>query len=223
MGPTRFNQGKALGFVNQFNYRSTTANLISQSDTTPDVTLGELFYTNNTTTTVITNFDLQDYANRSANYEGKTITVWFLDTATSVANGGRLFLQGSDDLAGSNHSITLLHSRSAWYELSRSKPNQNGGVVTATMGNSGALAVTRDTQVVFAIGTVTPVIIAGISGQSYIGQRLVVALNSEGISYQVKSDAAIAIAGTNAIVYTAPRNIEFMRVAGSWQLFRSNL
>ena len=223
MGPTRFPDGQALGRVNNFNYRSNTAGLFAQGDTTPDVTTGSLFYANNTQDTVITHFDLQDYANRAVNYEGKIITVFFLDDSSRLANNGRLFLNGSDDLLGANHSITLMHSRSAWYELERSKPNQNGGIVTTNIAGTAALTVTRDTQVVFAIGTATPVVIAGISGPSYIGQRLVLALNSAGISYQIKSDAAVAIVGTNAILYTAPRNIELMRVAGSWQLFRSNL
>lgn len=223
MGPTRFPYGEALGFVNNFNYRGNTAGLFAQGDTTPDVTYGGLFYANNTQDTVITHFDLQDYANRASNYEGKVITVFFLDDSSRLANGGRLFLSGSDDLLGSNHSITFLHSRSAWYEIDRAKPNQNSGFVTTNIAGTAALTVTRDTNIVYAIGTATPVVIAGISGPSYIGQRLTLSLNSQGISYQIKTDANVAIAGTNALLYTAPRAVELIRVAGSWLLYRSNL
>ena len=221
MGPTRFPQGQALGFVNNFNYRGTTAGLFAQGDTTPDVTYGSIFYTNNTQDTVITQFDLQDFANRQAEYEGKIITVMFLDDSSRLANGGRLFLNGSDDLLGQNHSITLIHSRSGWRELDRSKPNQNGGiVVSAAMAGTAALTVNRDTQTVFINATASPIVIAGISGPSYIGQRLTVACNTQGISFQLKSDAAVAIAGTNALVFTSPRAVEFLRVAGSWMLYR---
>lgn len=219
MGPTRFPYGQAKGFVNNFNYRGTTAGLFAEADATPDVTTGDLFYANNTTATVITHLDLQDYGNRSVNYEGKVVTVIFLNTATQLANGGRMFLVGSDDLAGTNHSITLMHSRSAWYEISRSKVNQNGGFETSdAMAGSSALVTTKDSENIFVNGTASPVIIAGISGNNYIGQKITLIANSQGISIQIKSDAALAVAGTNAIVYSSPRTIELIRVAGSWLL-----
>lgn len=223
MGPTRTPYGNALGFVNNFNYRGTTAGLFAQGDTTPDVTYGSLFYANNTQDTVITHFDLQDYANRASEYEGKLITVFFLDDSSRLANGGRMFLAGSDDLLGQNHSITLIHSRSGWREIDRSRPNQNSGFVTATIAGTAALTVNRDTNIVYAIGTASPVVIAGISGPSYIGQRLTLSFNSQGISYQLKTDANVAIAGTNALLYTAPRAIELIRVAGSWMLYKSDI
>lgn len=216
--PTRHPNGLARGYVNNFNYRGTTANLFAENDTTPDVSDGGLFYTNNTTATVITHLDLKDFANRSANYEGKVVTIFFLDTATQMANGGRMFLNGSDDLAGANHSITLMFSRSAWFEISRSKANQNGGITSVNAANTSALTTTKDSTIIFVNGTTTPVIIAGISGNNYIGQKLMVISNSQGISVQIKSDAALAVAGTNAIVYTSPRAFEFVRVAGSWLL-----
>ena len=223
MGPTRTPYGEALGFVNNFNYRGDTAGLFAQADTTPDVTTGQLFYTNNTQDTVITHFDLLDYANRSVNYEGKVITVFFLDNSSRLANGGRLFLQGSDDLLGENHSITLMHSRSGWYEINRSRPNQNGEFgSTFVLAGSAAFSVTRDTRFINFAGTAAT-ILAGLSGPSYIGQRITILQTTGGISLQVKSDAALALPGTNALVYTSPRAIEFVRVAGSWMLYGAAL
>ena len=223
MGPTRFPQGEALGFVNNFNYRSTTAGLFAQADTTPDVTLGQIFYTNNTQDTVITHFDLQDYANRAANYEGKLITVFFLDDSSRLANGGRMFLAGSDDLLGANHSITLMHSRSAWYEMSRSRPAQNSDFATTFVAaGSSAFTVSQQTKYIIFQGTAAT-ILAGISGPSYIGQRISILQTTGGITLQVKSDANIALPGTNALVYSSPRAIEFVRVAGSWMLYGAAL
>jgi len=85
-GPTRFPYGQGMGFVNQFaaygaslqtgigNFSGLgTAGLISSA--TPDVTIGDLFIANNTGSVVITYFNLQQYAYKSAEYSGKTIRV----------------------------------------------------------------------------------------------------------------------------------------------------
>lgn len=222
MGPTRFPNGQALGFVNNFNYRGTTAGLFTQGDTTPDVTLGSIFYTNNTQDTVITHFDLTDYTNRAVDYEGKIITVFFLDNSSRLANGGRLFLEGSDDLLGATHSITLMHSRSAWYELNRSRPSQTSDFVTFSEAGSSAFTVTRQTRYILWNAT-QATILAGISGPSYIGQRLSILMGTQGLTLQVKSSPTIALPGTNALVYTSQRALEFVRVAGSWLLYGAAL
>src|SRR3990167_2683496 len=223
MGPTRFPYGQAKGFLNNFNYRGTTAGLFAESDTTPDVTHGDLFYANNTTGTVITHFDLQNYGVRGVNYECKVITVFFLDDSSRLANGTRMFLSGSDDLLGANHSITLMHSRSAWYEMSRSRPAQNSNFATTFVAaGSSAFTISQQTKYIIFQGTAAT-ILAGISGPSYIGQRITVLQTTGGITLQVKSDAALALPGTNALVYSSPRAIEFVRVAGSWMLYGAAL
>lgn len=222
MGPSRTPYGKALGFVNNFNYRGTTAGLFAQGDTTPDVTIGDIFYTNNTQDTVITHFDLQDYSNRAVNYEGKVITVMFLDDSSRLANGGRVHLVGSDDLLGQRHSITLMHTNSTWVELSRSSPNQNGDFASFAAAGSSAFTVTRQTR--FLLWNATQAtILAGISGPSYIGQRLTILMNTQGFTLQVRSAAALALPGTNALVYSSQRAIEFVRTAGSWLLYDAAL
>ncbi len=120
MGPTRFPYGLALGFANNFRtVQNTTAGDIS-GNTTPDVTIGGLFYTNNTSPLTITNFLLQDTANRLGSYEGKIIRVFFLDTGTQLANAGALFLSGTNNLIGANNSIELMFSRGSWFEMDRS-------------------------------------------------------------------------------------------------------
>lgn len=124
MGPTRFPYGQALGFVNQFNFTqgpslSGTAGLIS-GNATPNVTLGNLFYVNNTGSLTITNFLLDDTANRIAQYEGKVIRIFQLDTGSTLfANAAPLFLNGTNNTLGQNGSIELMFSRGSWFELDR--------------------------------------------------------------------------------------------------------
>ena len=123
MGDTRFKNGLAYGPY--ANFASRTDNLFSENDTTPDVTNGNLFFSNNSTNTVITNFDLQappgdNSPTYSQGYQGKAIRVVFLDDSTGLANSGRLRLASSDGLQGANNSIELVYINSGWTEFSRS-------------------------------------------------------------------------------------------------------
>jgi len=130
MGPTRFPYGQALGFQNQFGFTvgpagSGTAGLISGS-TAPNVTLGGLFYLNNTGTLVIQNLLLDDTANRINQYEGKIVKLFILDTGSTVfSNGGALFMAGTNNLFGQNNSIDFMFSRGNWYETNRSEITRN--------------------------------------------------------------------------------------------------
>jgi len=216
MGPTRFPYGQAKGFVNNFNYRSTTANLITSGDTTPDVTTGELFYTNNTSNTVITHFDLQDYANRAANYEGKIITVFFLDDSTNLANAGNLYLAGTSTLNQTNASITLMHSRSGWYELERSVPSRSD-VVTASAGTAASVTVDNATKLIIFTGVSAAQQIKAISG-GYQGQVLTLtASNTGGITSYAMTGGNIVFAGTNAFALVTNNALQLQKIGSSWR------
>ena len=128
MGDTRFKNGLAYGPYGNFFARSD--NIFGQADATPDVSNGNLFFSNNTSTTIITHFDLQappgdTSATYHQVYEGKTIKVVFLDDSTGLANAGRLSLASSDNLQGANNSIELLYHNSAWIEFGRSYNNSS--------------------------------------------------------------------------------------------------
>jgi len=126
MGDTRFRDGLAYGPYG--NFYANTANLFPQADATPDVTLGNLFYSNNTTTTIITHFDLQAPPGDTSptfhqKYEGKIVKVVFLDDSTGLANAGRLILSSSDNLQGANNSAEFIYHNSSWIEFTRSYNN----------------------------------------------------------------------------------------------------
>src|SRR3990167_10303996 len=127
MGDTRFKGGLAFGPYN--NFFATSANILPEGDTTPDVTLGNLFFSNNSTSTVITHFDLTvtggGAGSNAGAFEGKVIKVFFLDNSTSLANAGNLRLATSDNLQGKNNSIDLLYHNSSWIEFGRSLNQSN--------------------------------------------------------------------------------------------------
>src|SRR3990167_441437 len=127
MGDTRFKGGLAYGPY--ANFYANTANVFAQADATPDVTNGNLFFSNNTSTTVITNFDLTvtggGAGSNAGAFEGKVIRVIFLDNSTSLANASPLILATSDNLQGANNSIELLYHNSSWIEFNRSQNQSN--------------------------------------------------------------------------------------------------
>ena len=220
MGPTRFPYGVGVGFDNNFAYRGTTANLITQSDATPDVTVGSLFYTNNTDNTTITHFDLQDYANRAASYEGKIITVFFLDNSTRLANAGRLFLAGTNDLlsrdATSIHGLTLMFSRSGWYELQRHIPNRNEVLTLAINANSSADVNDVRLLILNNTGGTTTALIALSGGQ--VGQ--IVSVISQGSNANViKGGGNIYMVVTDGVAVNASGVYQIQKVsATSWRM-----
>lgn len=221
MGPTRFPNGQALGYVNNFNYRSTTANLISVGDATPDVTIGELFYTNNTTNTIITHFDLVDYANRAASYEGKRITVFFLDNSTQLANAGRLFLSGTNNLinrdATSIHGITLIHSRSGWYELGRHITNRNQVLTLAINVSSSANVDDVSLLVLNNTGGTTTSLISLSGGQ--VGQEISIVQQGSNATRILTNVGNIYMAATGAVLINASGVYRAVKVDGtSWRL-----
>jgi hypothetical protein len=81
--------------------------------TTPSVSGGNVFETNNTSPTTITDFINEDL--------GQTITIVFLDSMTTVQDNANLNLNGSVDFVSSpDDTLTLVAVGGEWYEVSRS-------------------------------------------------------------------------------------------------------
>ena len=195
--PTRFPFGIALGFENQFNnygkggrsvfdsttqYEQTTAGLLAQMSTAPDVSQGSLFYTNNTGATTIVN--LYHYQPGRAGAltasgqvdltsplpEGKIITLFFLDTNTQLSPAGNIVLAGTNNLIGANNVIQLLASRNNWYETNRSYNNTSEVTTFVTNAQSSLNMNGVRYAVVNNTGSTTNKII-GLSG-GQIGQEV---------------------------------------------------
>ena len=131
MGDFRIPYG--MGFGRYGNFQSRTDNLFGQGDATPDVTNGTLFFTNNASSTTITDFEFTvpggGAGTNWAAFEGKEIKVFFLDDSTRLASNSRIFLSGSNGLQGPNVNVSLIYHNSAWYETSRSYNQSNVIVV----------------------------------------------------------------------------------------------
>lgn len=230
MGPTRFPYGQAYGFANQFYSNkgvtvgaglqvAGTAGDIS-GQTSPDVTVGDLFYVNNTAALTITNFTLLDTANRAGNYEGKVIRVFFLDTATQIANAAPLFLTKTDNLAvgagGGNSYIELMQSRGTWYETSRSQPNRSE--VTNTVMTTASSYNVDGIRVLFLqnTGSITRPVSAFSGGQ--VGQIIYV-MRADSNAMTVQTGGNIIIAGTNSFVLNPSGVYQFIKRNGTtWNM-----
>lgn len=223
MGDTRFKNGIAWGPYNNFFARSD--NVFAQSDTTPDVTDGNLFWSNNTSTTIITHFDLSvpggGAGSNAGAFEGKQITVFFLDDSTSLANSGRLSLATSDGLQGINSAISMLYHNSAWIELHRSRNISD--VVSVT---SAGLTVTgqidaRGRKVVLTSATAgsAAVIRTAINGEQ--GQRLTLINGGSSMTLVVNSAASntfVSSSSTGAatMVVVGTVALSFVRIGNFW-------
>ena len=220
MGPTRFPYGQARGFVNQFNYRGTTAGNIS-GQTTPNVTLGDLFYANNTGAVNITNFILDDTANRLTNYEGKLIRVFSLNSSTTISNAGSIFLQGSSQLATANAFTDLMYSRGNWYEVGGGVPSRND-FVAVLLGTAGGVTIDNGTKAILFQGVSGAQQIKAISG-GYIGQTVTfvspTALNTGGITVQLMTGGNLVFVGTNAFEVSTNAAIQFIKTSATRWLY----
>lgn len=165
MGDFRIVYGKALGKEGNFQVR--TDGLFAQADTTPDVSNGTLFYTNNTTNTVITNFDLSWNPQTAtvSHFEGKEIKVLFLDNSTSLASNSRILLASTNGNFTTNSSIDFLYHNSAWYETGRSI----SGADAITVESKNLVSVSASTGGVDVKGN-----IKAIFGFSSAGSPLVI-------------------------------------------------
>lgn len=224
MGLTRFPYGQALGWQNAFSFTvgpsgSGTAGLISGS-TAPNVTLGHLFYVNNTGNLQISNFLLDDTANRVAQYEGKVIKVFVLDTgSTTFANAGALFLAGTNNLFGQNNSIELMFSRGSWYELDRSYVTRNEVFTYAV--NAGSSVNVDGVRVVLVNNTgATLTRIGAISG-GQVGQEVSFVL--VGSNPSLIGGGNIFMFGTNVTLINASGLYKAIKVSDTnWRMMAVN-
>jgi len=235
-GPTRFPYGQGIGFANQFAAYGAglqtgagqfsgmgTAGLLSIG--TPDVTVGDLFIANNTGSVVVTYFNLQQYAYKSADYSGKWIRVLVLDNgSTTFANAGQLFLLGTDNLstAGSNQPALyeFVHFNSAWYQTSFGRTNR--AELTTFVTNAQSSINVNGVRVAYLNNTGgTTNSIIGLSG-GQIGQEVSFVL--------VGSNAVRLIGGgnifqtnSNAVLINASGFYKAIKVdTANWRLLAVN-
>jgi hypothetical protein len=208
MSVTRFPYGLGLSIAKNFEAKS--ANVFGEADTTPSVADGSLFYTNNTTNTIITHFDSGE--------EGQLITIVFIDNSTTVANSNRLYLQGSGALKGANNSITLINHNSAWHEISRSVNTSDVRSVAIT---GGASSINVDYCKVALLVPAATTVLSALSGGD-VGQVVSVLHNSAGVTLTCITGGNIILGATNAFVMATNQLVEFVKLNGAnWIIKRA--
>ena len=218
MADFRFKNGIALGWYGS-PLSSTSANmLLTPQDTTPDVTLGNYFLTNNTSTVAITWFDGTLAGGFPGPEEGKVITIRFQDSNTTIVNGGRMFLAQSGGAFRSGEILSLIHSGSAWYELYRAENAQ--GVITVSNVGAAVVAPNVDgVKTLILTATAAAVTLISFSGGE-IGQKVDVVQNSSNV-ITVTTGGNIRLAGTSDVVLNASGAYQFVKRADNvWSLFR---
>lgn len=213
MAESRFT-GLALGPYANFFARSS--NVFTSGDTTPDVTNGAIFYTANTSRTVITHFDLSatQGGNVSQFFEGKVITVVFLDTATQLTAGAQLNVGPSGGTIDPklNTQLTLVYHNSAWNTLS-SGMNYDSSTVTLSAAGTPTISVGQASVILLNGTDATANLVLHRFSNISAGQRFWVVPNSGGIVYKVdNSGGFLTIAGTAAMTIAVTGVYEFVAI-----------
>ena len=214
--------GTSLGRYGNFSAR--TDGLFTSGDTTPDVSLGTLFYTNNTSATAITYFDGIQQGGLIGPEEGKQIKIIFLDTATTLVNGNRMLLSDTANTFPANSSIELMYHNSSWYEQGRSRnvpitTQIFQPAVTAVAGSFG-VNVTNVKQLVIANSAAGDVLVSFSGGD--IGQSVYVVPNTTNALFVANAPAGnIVFPGTNTFLLSASAAYQFQRVVGgNWRFIK---
>lgn len=219
MGDTRIRYGLAYGRMNNFTtgyagqrgYLAGTDGLFINGDTTPDVTNGFLFYTNNTAATTISHFDVLHPVGTGGNiaplFEGKVIKVFFLDTNTTLS-GAQLILANSDNNFTVNSTLEMLYHNSAWYEIDRVsvKPTSTTFNIVSSNGTAQFFDATGVGPIVILKGTTDVALLRSISG-GYTGQIITMITGSAGITYQMNTQGNIIITSTSQIHLAVSANL----------------
>ena len=203
MGKSRF-YSLALGI--EKNFEATTAGLVAESNTSPDVSLYSLLYFNNTTNNVgVTGFTNSD--------EGQIIHCINLGSPIAFV-GTDKFVQTASGYVEVNGSITFIKGKSKYYEVSRSDACGCFGIVTSNCESAATILST--TKVLVLTGT-KPIAIKGISG-GYDGQTIQVVKTGSCPNY-LNNQAAIWFGGTaDSIVMHGSANATITRSGGKWYL-----
>ena len=209
--PYAFAWGKYGNFANR------TDNLIASTDATPDISGGNLFWTNNASATSITYFD--GATNGLVNpEEGQQIMVGCLDAVTTFVDGAQFRTRnGRTPLAPPGSFFHFVYHNSTWYETYRSA--NTAGFIQAESSNlagTGILAINPYVSgVTLLTGASSSMTLRGMTGGensqrvtfTVVGSSVTIITNSAGAtdSFVVRS-----VGGTSAII-TGSGSITFVR------------
>ena len=205
--PFRVPYGFAIGRANAFQYtfgptEGGTAGLIKKNSVTADVTIGTLFYTDNSSGTVISGLTSGLYSSNTGYNEGRIIRIMMLDTATQIDQSGNIVLAGTGNFGSTGRApvfIDLMQSKSKWYEVSRS--NCQDDFLKVNLAGTTNCSVNADgvsTLIVAQTSATTQLV--SISG-GYVGQTVnIVFVNSAASTVTVTTGGNLMFENTAGIV-----------------------
>ena len=223
MGMTRFPYGTANGFRNQFydkRFTSGTAGNISGT-TAPNVTFGDLFYTNNTGAVTISAFSQQITGGFEGGEEGRLIKIFMLDTMTTISNNSFIKLAGTGTfgaIPAGNQYLELMYSRSAWYEVGRKAVSSPTDVLQVRLGGTTntSLPNVNGVETVIITSTAASTSFQGMTG-GYIGQKILVVFPlSGGIAVTMDTGGNLFLGATNNYVASSSSmSVWFVKTAAN--------
>ena len=206
MSDFRFPYGVALGTYGNFSVR--TDNLLGTTDTTPDVSLGSLFWAGVGHTATISYFDGRLTGGVTGVEEGKLIKVIFLGTGSTLTNSADLNLENDVNYEpGIGDSIELVHHASAWFEIGRTWVTPT--LILAQSGDLGAAAaprllITQNTHTVTCLARASSLMTIDAMPGGYDGQRVTIISVGSQVTLSVNSagvaDGFLATSGGTTYV-----------------------
>ena len=216
MSDTRFKNGFAFGPYGSAG--ATSANhLLTPGDTTPDVSLGVFFVTNNTSAVTYTHFDVtgQGGINPTAN-NGKIITILFQDNNTTIGNSNRIFLSGTGGAFTSGQTLSLVYYNSSWYEFGGQPALGREEVKTVTLATTTSDQNVAGVSVLILTPSGGAMTVSALSGGT-IGQQVWVGKNavSAGTAITLLGTTQFVLAGTTAFVMNSTAFYGFINDNGT--------
>ena len=222
MSEMRIKNGLALGPYGTAGATSSQ-NLITPGDTTPDVSNGVFFVTANTSATTITYFDVLGPGGiPSTAANGKLVTVLFQDALTTIQNGVNMFLSTTQAAVAANTIIDFVYYNSSWIEKSRATNNQLATAQAAAfrrlnLSQAGSVAInvtTADTVVLTSTGADLGV--TGFGGGVANQKITVIFIGTGGQTFSFAQSAGnLVLAGTNGFAAGASSAYQFYTATGS--------
>jgi hypothetical protein len=224
MADFRIKHGLALGPYGTVG-QTSGQHLFTAGDTTPDVSLGSFFLTQNTSATVITYFDGLLAGGLLGPEEGKVIVIRFGDNLTTLVPGSQMLLASSGNTMTSGGTISLIHFNSAWTELARTRGATDNYFVPAVTAVAGSFAVNVDRRnfLVLNNSAASAVLVAFSGGDlGQVVNMIPGTSNALQILSLVAGTGNILLANTASFVVNASGVYQFVKVLDNqWRMIKA--
>ena len=229
MSDFRIKYGSALGPEGTASATSAQ-NLLPPQDTTPDVSVGTFFVTNNTSAVTYTYFDVTGQGGQvSTSHNGKWIRVLLQDGNTTIQNAGQIFLSDTQGALPSGSTIDLMYYNSAWREVSRSSNSQTqqaaGAAVRSvqySIGGTAGGAVLNVTTAdrLYIVATAAASVVTGFAGgRSNQAIDMNIVLSPGTTAFIAQSVGVLMLPGTDTMLLSHSATYRFVTYNGvEWRM-----